>query len=301
MMPGFNQYSYIIFFFFSYTGAPFFSAIAATVLGADMSHVICERNAGTVIKTYSPNLMVHPYLLDSSSIDITNRSDSIEKTLKKVNSLLDRVHVVVVGPGLGRDEVLLETATKIIEEVRRRSMPIVIDADGLYLVQNNPDVIKGYKNAVLTPNVVEFKRLKSAVGLPESSTVKELAIKFGGLTILEKGREDLISNGTTTLKSKVHGGLKRVSGQGDTLSGTLATFLAWKLAFQNNLWEHKDESISEEDLFLLAAYGASTITRHASRKAFELHGRGVLTSHISDQVGTAYADLFEPLVKQSNI
>lgn len=282
--------------FYSYTGAPFFSAIAATILGADMSHIICERNAGTVIKTYSPNIMVHPYLFDSNSIDPTNYSDSIEKTLNKVNSLLDRVHVVVLGPGLGRDQVLLDTATKIIEEVRRRSIPIVIDADGLFLVQTNPDIIKGYKNAVLTPNIMEFKRLKSAVGLPESSTVTELAKEFGGLTILEKGREDIISNGSITLKNSSQGGLKRVSGQGDTLSGTLATFLAWKLAFQQNLWDHKDESFSDEDLFILAAYGASNITRYASHKAFELHGRGVLTSHISDQVGTAYADLFESLV-----
>lgn len=257
-----------------------------------MSHIICERNAGTVIKTYSPNLMVHPYLSDSSTIGGTSAFDSIDKTMEKVLSIIDRVHVVVVGPGLGRDEVLLETATRIIREVRNRSMPLVIDADGLFLVQNNPDVIKGYKNAILTPNVMEFARLKSAVGLSESSSLEDLCTKFGGLTIIEKGKEDRISNGLTTLINKIPGGLKRVSGQGDTLSGTLATMLAWKLAFQNKLWNHND-SFSEEDLFLLAAYGASAVTRYASGKAFEIHGRAVLTSHISDQVGTAYHDLFE--------
>lgn len=38
-------------------------------------------------------------------------------------------------------------------------MYVVIDADGLYLVQNEPEVVRGNAKAVLTPNVVEFKRL----------------------------------------------------------------------------------------------------------------------------------------------
>lgn len=276
----------------SYTGAPYFSAIAATILGADMSHIICERNAGTVIKTYSPNLMVHPYLAESSNVDSSKVSESIDKVMVKVLSVIDRVHVVVVGPGLGRDAVLLETASRIIQEVRKRSMPLIVDADGLYLVQQNPDIVKGYRHAVLTPNVMEFKRLKAAVGLDEAGTLEELCQKFGGLTIIEKGREDKISNGQTTIECNIVGGRKRVSGQGDTLSGTLATMLAWKLAFQNNLWDH-NESFSESDLFLLAAFGASAVTRCASRKAFEAHGRAVLTSHIGEQVGSAYTDLFE--------
>lgn len=256
-----------------------------------MSHIICERNAGNVIKTYSPNLMIHPYLSDSSSIG-ENPLDGIEKSMKKVLSIIDRVHVVVLGPGLGRDKILLETATRVVAEVRKRSMPLVIDADGLFLVQNNPDVIKGYKHAVLTPNVMEFARLKKAVGLGEEGSLEELCNKFGGLTIIEKGKEDRISNGKTTLTNSLKGGLKRVSGQGDTLSGTLATMLAWKLAFQKDLWDH-GESFSEDDLFLLAAYGASSVTRYASRKAFEAHGRAVLTSHIGEQVGVAYKDLFD--------
>lgn len=42
-------------------------------------------------------------------------------------------------------------------------MYVVIDADGLYLVQNEPDVVKGNQKAVLTPNVVEFERLCKAL------------------------------------------------------------------------------------------------------------------------------------------
>lgn len=50
-----------------------------------------------------------------------------------------------------------------IRLAREKDLYIVIDADGLWLVQEDPEVVKGYKKAVLTPNVVEFKRLCDAV------------------------------------------------------------------------------------------------------------------------------------------
>lgn len=302
-----------------YTGAPFFSAMAATLLGADMSHIICEKNAAPAIKAYSPNIMVHPYLFDSTSQKqyasygvATDENAVIDKVL----SVIDRVHVVVIGPGLGRDKVLLNTAARIIEEAKKRSKPLVIDADGLFLIQQNPDLIKGYEKAILTPNVVEFQRLRSAVGLPAKeisnkaedreshiAELQKLCSLYGNITILEKGKTDFISNSVSTIENTITGGLKRVSGQGDTLSGTLATFLAWKLAFQEGLWPHDKlaqtpeasiaEGLPDSDLSLLAAYGASSITRLSANKAYKAHGRALVTSQISDFIGESYKDLFE--------
>nr|KAF6374703.1 NAD(P)HX dehydratase [Pipistrellus kuhlii] len=45
-----------------YTGAPYFAAISALKVGADLSHVFCTREAAPVIKSYSPELIVHPVL-----------------------------------------------------------------------------------------------------------------------------------------------------------------------------------------------------------------------------------------------
>ena len=45
-----------------YTGAPYFAAISALKCGADLVHVFCEKAAGSVIKGYSPELIVHPVL-----------------------------------------------------------------------------------------------------------------------------------------------------------------------------------------------------------------------------------------------
>ena len=51
--------------------------------------------------------------------------------------------------------------------------------------------------------------------------------ELGDVVILQKGAQDIISNGRRTEISNVPGGLKRCGGQGDILSGTVATFLAW--------------------------------------------------------------------------
>lgn len=37
-------------------------------IGADLSHVFCTEGAATVIKSYSPELIVHPYLPDSHDL-----------------------------------------------------------------------------------------------------------------------------------------------------------------------------------------------------------------------------------------
>ena len=74
-----------------YTGAPYFAATSAlkvvsiflmfhlmnhtntnishdVVQGADLSHVFCTKDAATVIKSYSPELIVHPILEESYSV-----------------------------------------------------------------------------------------------------------------------------------------------------------------------------------------------------------------------------------------
>ncbi|MBV97263.1 ATP-dependent (S)-NAD(P)H-hydrate dehydratase, partial [Eschrichtius robustus] len=46
-----------------YTGAPYFAAISALKVGADLSHVFSTQDAAPVIKSYSPELIVHPVLV----------------------------------------------------------------------------------------------------------------------------------------------------------------------------------------------------------------------------------------------
>lgn len=45
-----------------YTGAPYYAGIAALKTGCDLVHIFCPQSAGLPIKSYSPELIVHPLL-----------------------------------------------------------------------------------------------------------------------------------------------------------------------------------------------------------------------------------------------
>lgn len=241
---------------------PSLPLIAPQLMDNQQSHVICEPQASQVIKTYSPNLMVHPLMRQSSH---ASSSDSASSIAKSVIDMLPRLHVLVIGPGLGRDSLMQDTVAQVIEAARKENMPIVLDADGLNIAQTKPDLIQGYRECILTPNVVEFGRLCKAKGLDpkelsEGQGAEKLAKAFGGVTIIQKGAKDYISNGEQTYVSDLQGGLKRSGGQGDTLTGSLATFLAWRKAYLDKIWDHEGD-LDKHELLALAAFGGSSVTR----------------------------------------
>jgi hypothetical protein len=92
-----------------YTGAPYYAAISALKLGADLSHVFCTEGAGTVIKSYSPELIVHPVLRESHDQNSEGLpwQPLVEKVVTDVTKWIPRFDCLVIGPGLGRDELLL--------------------------------------------------------------------------------------------------------------------------------------------------------------------------------------------------
>ena len=49
-----------------YTGAPYYAAISALKVGADLSWVFCSELASTPIKCYSPELMVKSFYSEST-------------------------------------------------------------------------------------------------------------------------------------------------------------------------------------------------------------------------------------------
>ena len=82
------------------------------------------------------------------------------------------------------------------------SVPPCMLQDGLFLLSQEPELIKGYEKAILTPNYVELQRLHKAVLKEEISNVEpienvvsRLALKLGNVTLVLKGEHDVISNG----------------------------------------------------------------------------------------------------------
>lgn len=243
--------------------------------------------------------MVHPYMRSSATMSSTDTIDSVSAN---VLSMLPRLHVVVIGPGLGRDEAMHETCARVIAKAREMKIPFVLDADGLMIATARPELIKGCTECIMTPNVVEFGRLAEKMGVDvkgadPTKVCEELAKAFGGPTIIQKGAKDYISNGKHTLVSEGEGGLKRSGGQGDTLTGSLGTLLAYRRAYLDKLWDH-DGSLDEAETLALAAYGGSAITRECSRLAFKERGRSLQAGDLTDHVHDAFLSVIgEPTGK----
>jgi len=292
-----------------YSGAPYFSSMGAMRFGCDLAHVICEPSAGAVIKTYSPDLIVHGVLGHDRSMD---------EIRKELESIMSRLHVLIIGPGLGRDEHMQSCARVAFELAKKMDqICVVVDADGLWLVQNEPEVVlnwPGVPRVILTPNVMEFKRLCSVMKIDDKASpltlCPQLAKSLQNLTIIQKGATDIISNGMPipaellsdedqpeTLQSNVEGGLKRVGGQGDILSGSVGVLMAWGSEWVRGAYEHVghpppgSKSIAE-NIPLLAAYGASTFNRTLSRRGWEKQKRSMVTGDLLDLVGPVYEELF---------
>ncbi|KAI6189883.1 ATP-dependent (S)-NAD(P)H-hydrate dehydratase [Aphelenchoides bicaudatus] len=201
-----------------YTGAPYFASLAPMKIGADLSYLFCPPEAATVIKTYSPELIVHP-----------------NQDMQSIETVINRIDSLVIGPGLGRDSKRLVPLIKnLLNRAKQdEKLGVVIDADGLFHVADCLDELKNSSRVILTPNHREFKRLYEKVfsgqqidGITEEH-VKSLASNLG-VNVFCKGEKDFITDGREVLIGQEKGTDRRCGGQGDLLSGAISLFIYWE-------------------------------------------------------------------------
>ncbi|KAI0987852.1 hypothetical protein GJ496_000802, partial [Pomphorhynchus laevis] len=177
-----------------YSGAPYFAGIASLRAGADYVIVMSHAEAAPAIKTYSPELIVHPnFNLDG---------------LPSIKDLLKRCHAVVIGPGLGRkDEQLLLAKDIIIFATENISIPCVVDADAIIAIEKYHKYMHLNESTILTPNVNEYNYLVKGV-LKESPLTSpdeidnrdidqmlRLSATLNNACILRKQQLDIICQG----------------------------------------------------------------------------------------------------------
>ncbi|VAW71670.1 NAD(P)H-hydrate epimerase / ADP-dependent (S)-NAD(P)H-hydrate dehydratase [hydrothermal vent metagenome] len=137
--------------------------------------------------------------------------------------LLAPATVVVVGPGLGRSH----WGRDLLEAVLESRLPLVVDADALNLLANDP---LHKDNWILTPHPGEAARLlgRSIQALQQDrfTAVKDLQAKYGGVVVL-KGAGTLVAGETQSMGLCPLGNPGMASGgMGDVLSGVVGALLA---------------------------------------------------------------------------
>jgi len=138
-----------------YSGAPYYSAITSLKAGSDLSHVFCHTDSCIAIKSYSPELIVHPAFNNNENEDLLKKSIRWFKSMDSI----------VFGPGLGREEdiekIFVEFSNKISE---LDFIPLIYDADGIYFYNKFFKELKINKNLILTPNNSEYLKLCNQLG-----------------------------------------------------------------------------------------------------------------------------------------
>ncbi|MFD6421903.1 NAD(P)H-hydrate dehydratase [Streptomyces sp. NPDC060198] len=141
-----------------------------------------------------------------------------------------RVQSWVVGPGLGDGRA----ATAAVEDVLATDVPVLIDADGLRLMDG--DAVRARSAAtVLTPHAGEAAALlgveRTEVEAGRLAAVRELAARYRA-TVLLKGSTTLIAeDGDAPVRVNPTGtAWLATAGSGDVLSGLIGSLLAAGLA-----------------------------------------------------------------------
>ncbi|KAK4856102.1 hypothetical protein QYF36_014094 [Acer negundo] len=202
-----------------YTGAPYFAAISALKMAADLSHLFCTKDAAPVLKGNSTELIMHPILEESYSISglgDEERKRISSKILAEVDKWMERFDCLVVGPGLGRDPYFLEGVSEIMKHARQSNFQIVIDGVSK---KDEYGLVKQYAQQVHCLSAFLMKFLingSSLLACPHISlgVAFPLLIRIGGVTSFQKGKSDLISDGDTFKSVSIYGSLRRCGGHG---------------------------------------------------------------------------------------
>ena len=178
------------------------------------------------------------------------------------------------GPGLGTDAATVRAVEGIIRELRR---PCVIDADGLNILAEHPELIEKLPSqSILTPHPVEFERL---FGKSENSYIRlrkgmEAAIKYGHIIIIKGANTAVcLPSGYVCFNSSGNPGMA-TGGSGDVLTGILLALLA-----QN----YRPDQAALLGVYLLGLAGDNALT-NSSEEA-------LTASDIIDNLGHAFRQL----------
>ena len=193
-----------------FSGAAKLSAEAALRSGAGLVSVATRESHAATLNQGRPEIMVH----------------AVEKA-EDLTELLNNATVIVLGPGLGKDN----WARLMFQTVMAENKPLILDADGLNLLSENPISFTDNRRVIMTPHPGEAGRLLNisslAVNHDRFKSVEKLQQHYGCSVVL-KGAGTLIAspgNQPMALCSDGNPGMAS-GGMGDVLAGIAGTMLA---------------------------------------------------------------------------
>jgi NAD(P)H-hydrate epimerase len=202
------------------TGAAYLAAMGALRSGAGLVTVATPASCLPTIASMAPEYMTSA-LPDGKAGSVGQGA---------IDALLALRHdVIACGPGLGRDEGVAAFVRALVD---RATVPLVLDADALTVLADDPGVLTGREDReiIITPHPGEMARLVGSSVEDVQSNRIEVAGHFAAthrLYVVLKGHRTIVATpeGRIFINPTGSAGLA-TGGTGDVLTGMITAWLA---------------------------------------------------------------------------
>lgn len=199
------------------TGATHLTALGAYRSGAGLVTCACPEALADSIKSGSPEIM---------TLVVGPGDEWTPDLLNPLLEIMPNYDSVVLGPGIGRSPATQEFVKQFVKLCR---LPLVIDADALFTLAMNADLINSLpEQTVLTPHPGEMARLMDIPAGAIQSDRVNTAAKFNAIsdaTLVLKGAGTIVTNPEMTCHSPFCEPNLAVAGSGDVLAGVIGSLL----------------------------------------------------------------------------
>ena len=202
-----------------YTGAAALASMGALRSGAGLVFLGVPRS----IYAIEAVKLTEPVVFPLPDADGKLSCEAVSEILER----LTKMDAVLVGPGLGQSEGVLEVVKTVLEQA---TCPVVLDADGINMVAKHMDILRGRTApTILTPHDGEFARLGGVIGADRVAAAEQMARELGCIVLL-KGHHTVITDGSGTYINHTGNPGMAVGGSGDVLAGIIVSLLGQGIA-----------------------------------------------------------------------
>jgi NAD(P)H-hydrate epimerase len=207
------------------SGAAFLAAQGALRAGSGLVTVAVPESISNVMEMKTTEAM-------TLALPETLSGGLGADAVRQVQDFSSRSSVVLLGPGLGRQEETLESVRELVRTIER---PLVLDADALYAVAGHNELFAAAGGlAVLTPHPGEMARLTGLsvkqIQTDRLGSARRAAAEWNSIVVL-KGSRTVVAfpDGELYVNPTGNPGMA-TGGAGDVLAGMIAALIAQGLS-----------------------------------------------------------------------
>ncbi|MDR2463052.1 MAG: NAD(P)H-hydrate dehydratase [Verrucomicrobiales bacterium] len=192
-------------------GAAVLCSRAALRAGAGVVHLFCHPDCYSQLALGTPEVMVTPW-----------NGDIIPAKAASADAW-------IIGPGFGTDQAAERKFSLLL---RSASHPLLLDADALFLLNNQSQLISTRKTPItLTPHEGEFQQLRGSPLADRQASSATWIKKHPNTILVLKGANTLVTeyHHAPSYNGSGNPGLA-TAGAGDVLSGVIGALLAQRMA-----------------------------------------------------------------------